>query len=151
MNEGSQKDFTAYCGLFCQDCIPSKKRLFELIRELSFLASELHLDSYAELKTPNNPIFANYAIFESMLSELAWLECAAPCRLGGGKTECGIRDCAIARGYEGCWECAEMKECKRLMPLRAFHGRTIDENLDAIKECGIDDWSPKKGNHYPWS
>jgi Protein of unknown function (DUF3795) len=151
VNEDDQIGFTAYCGLFCRDCIPSQKRLFETIRELSQLASTLRLDKYAELKAHNNPSLKDYAIFERVLTELAGLECQAPCRHGGGKAECVIRDCAQARGFAGCWECSERPACNLLAHLKSFHGATIDSNLDTIKECGINDWSDKRGKHYPWS
>ena len=150
MKEDEIKNLTAYCGLFCGDCIPSNKRLFEVIRELQELASSLHLDDYAQLKGESDPAFRDYPTFARMLSEIAALECPAPCRLDGGKEVCTIRNCARGRGYEGCWECAERLSCRALTPLRAFHGETIDGNLDAIEKFGMDDWTVKRGKHYPW-
>ena len=32
----------------------------------------------------------------------------AGCRSGGGDDPCQVRDCCLANGYEGCWECAQM-------------------------------------------
>ncbi len=30
------------------------------------------------------------------------------CREGGGDDPCQVRDCCVAKGYEGCWECEQM-------------------------------------------
>ena len=146
-----EKDLTAYCGLFCGDCIPSNAQLFELLGELRELAAELHLDSYAELIARRDAAFEGYPAFERMLSVLAGLRCASPCRAGGGKPSCPIRACAQGKGFEGCWECLARAECGLLQPLREFHGDTIDGNLDAITSCGPEDWASRRGKHYPWS
>jgi len=146
-----EKAMTAYCGLYCGDCIPSHARLFELLDELRRLAADLNLDSYAELISRRDEAFADYPVFAKMLDALVGLRCSGPCRAGGGKPTCAIRDCARGRGLEGCWECAGRSECDLLGPLRSFHGGTIDGNLDAIAECGMEEWSERRGKHYPWS
>ena len=145
------KAMTAYCGLYCGDCIPSHARLFELLEELRRLASELHLESYAELISYRDDAFASYPLFARMLDTLAGLRCPGPCRAGGGKTTCAIRDCARGKGLEGCWECDDRRGCELLDPLRGFHGGTIDGNLDAIAACGMGGWTGRRGKHYPWS
>jgi hypothetical protein len=146
-----QKDFTAYCGLYCRDCIPSNTELFRAVRGLMELSSRLHLDKYAELKAMSNDSFRDFPVFFRMLSDITALQCPSPCRLGGGKEDCPIRECARARHYEGCWECPGHGECEQLAPLKKFHGKTIDRNLDAIEENGPDDWVDERGPHYPWS
>jgi hypothetical protein len=146
-----EEDFTAYCGLFCQDCIPSNAQLFRAVRDLLELSTQLRLDLYAQLKSNTNEAFSDYEVFAKVLSELATLQCPAPCRHGGGKADCPIRECARARRYFGCWECSVRRECELLLPLRRFHGETIDGNLDAIARDGLGGWADKRGRHYPWS
>ena len=46
----NDKKYTAYCGLYCLDCIPSNIRLFEILNELEKLLEEVKFDKYAELK-----------------------------------------------------------------------------------------------------
>jgi len=145
------KALTAYCGLYCGDCIPSHARLFEVLEELHRLASELRLGDYAELISYRDDAFEDYPVFARMLDTLAGLRCPDPCRAGGGKPTCAIRDCARKKGCEGCWECADRRGCELLDPLRDFHGDTIDGNLDAITECGTEGWVERRGKHYPWS
>lgn len=148
---GNSGALTAYCGLYCSDCIPSNARLFELLEELRELASELHLDTYAELISRREEAFGDYPVFENMLTLLAGLRCVSPCREGGGKSTCRIRECALGMGFEGCWECRDRRGCALLDPLRSFHGDTIDGNLDAIAEHGMNGWLETRGRHYPWS
>lgn len=145
------RDATAYCGLYCGDCIPSSHRLFELLDELQQLSLVLGLREYAELLAGKKAAFEDYAAHERMIAELAALRCPAPCRRGGGRPDCAIRACAASRGFEGCWECADRRGCALLQPLRDFHLGTIDANLDAIAEHGPDAWAEKRGKHYPWS
>ena len=146
-----EKTLTAYCGLFCGDCIPSNARLFEFLEELRELAAELHLDSYAELVTRGEEAFSDYPVFERMLTVLIGLRCSSPCREGGGKPSCLIRGCALDGGFEGCWECSDRGGCELLEPIRRFHGETMDGNLDAIGEHGAGGWAAMRGKHYPWS
>ena len=142
---------TAYCGLYCGDCIPSNTRLFELLEELRELAVELHLDSYTALISRRDGAFSDYPAFENMLTLLAGLRCRTPCRGGGGMPTCAIRECALSKDFEGCWECPDRSGCALLAPLRDSHGETIDGNLDAIAKYGPAGWSDNRGKHYPWS
>jgi len=148
---GDGEGLTAYCGLYCGDCIPSNTRLFELLEELRELATELHLDDYTELISHRDAAFADYPVFENILTLLAGLRCPAPCRRDGGRPTCAIRECALNKGFEGCWECPDRSGCALLDPLRGFHCGTIDDNLDAIAEYGLDGWQDSRGRHYPWS
>jgi len=143
--------FTAYCGLFCGDCIPARKSLFEVTGKLEDLLKELQFENYAELKVKTDGVFDDYPEFASVLSAIMKLQCPAPCREGGGKQDCAIRECARGKSYEGCWECDERSGCRLLAPLKEFHGETIEKNLEAIRENGPGGWSGKRGKHYPWS
>ncbi|RJP27151.1 MAG: DUF3795 domain-containing protein [Actinobacteria bacterium] len=145
------RDLTAYCGLYCGDCIPSNTRLFEMIEELQELAAKLRLYDYAELLSRRDAACEDYPAFERMLAALAGWRCPSPCRAGGGRPSCLVRECAREKGFDGCWECANRRGCELLDPLRGFHRGTIDENLDAIAERGIDGWADGRGRHYPWS
>ena len=146
-----ERALTAYCGLYCRDCIPSNERLSAALAELQSLVEDLNLARYAELLAKYKAAFEDYPVFERVLAELAELRCPAPCRDGGGRSDCSIRLCVQDKSLEGCWECDERKGCALLEPLRGFHGETIDDNLDTIAEHGPDAWSDKRGRHYPWS
>jgi len=56
----NHKKYTAYCGLYCLDCIPSNEKLFKLIYELENLLEDVNFGKYAELKSKSNEIFNSY-------------------------------------------------------------------------------------------
>lgn len=144
-------EFTAYCGLYCGDCIPFNQKLFDaaeiLIRELE----QSQFEKYAELKGGRNVSFRMYDTFREVLSEIPAFRCTRPCRNGGGNPECKIRKCAMEKGIQGCWECVSFEGCVSLRPLRVYHGDTPIRNLRCIRQNGIADWADKRGPHYLWS
>jgi hypothetical protein len=142
---------TAYCGLFCQDCIPSNRAFFESVRDLQGFLNDLGFEHYAALKARGNDAFNNYEAFAEVLAAIGRLQCSRPCREGGGGPKCRVRECCLGKGYAGCWECGGSRECGLLQGLRNFHGDNIDHNLEAIGRYGVHGWSEHRGKHYPWS
>ena len=155
MPDNSQ--LTSYCGLYCQDCIPSKTELYAVAARLQGLLEELQLSKYAELKAGQtywaeaNLAFTHYPEFMAVLNAIRGLECTSPCREGGGYKgdRCEIKKCAIAKGFEGCWECGDYQSCKLLVPMKSFHPH-LEEHLILIKTEGIKNWSKKRKGHYSW-
>jgi len=141
-------ELTSPCGLFCQDCIPADTGFFKLLEELKEVLKKLEFHRYAALKSKTVPALADYPVFEKVLSGMAGLACQAPCRRGGGKSDCRVRLCVGEKGYQGCWECSGHGTCDLLGPLKEFHH--LDRNLRMIRELGIKDWLPKRARHYRW-
>jgi hypothetical protein len=77
---GQQRNYTAYCGLYCSDCNRSKTELFELIATLEQWLTTLKFEQYAAYKASTNaPQFAEYPAFLRVLNaikELACVTCA---------------------------------------------------------------------------
>lgn len=150
-NPKKEAEYTAYCGLFCGDCIPFNRKLFDsaqtLLRELE--REQFH--RYAELKGARNVSFRMYDTFFEVLSELPRLQCSRPCRSGGGKSDCKIRKCAVGKGLKGCWECQSFEGCVSLRPLRTYHGDIPVNNLKLIRKDGIENWANRRGPHYLWT
>lgn len=143
--------YTACCGLYCRDCIPSQGSLFETVRALADRLDYLDFGRYAALKAEGDEALTGYRQFRDYLSAIASLECPGPCSEGGGKKTCAIRTCARDKGYVGCWECAGFEACELLVPFQRFHGDTPKRNLGLIREHGPDDWARHRGPHYLWS
>lgn len=139
---------TAYCGLYCPDCIPSNKKLFQLLDELEELLRDIKFDKYADLKSKDNETFSHYPEFIEVLQEMKKLECVARCTEGGCKEDCKIRECVLEKQLAGCWECDDFRKCELLDHLKGIH--SIDHNLEMIKKYGVDDWVDKRGKHYRW-
>jgi hypothetical protein len=145
-----EKRLTSYCGLYCLDCIPSNKCLFETLKKFDDQLSKAEFEKYAKIKSNANASFKKYPEFLEVLNAIKHLECKAPCRENSGFVDCKIRSCAISKNYEGCWECADFKTCQLLLPIKKIHS-LLDFNLELIKRKGVDNWSTERGKHYSWS
>jgi hypothetical protein len=149
---------TTYCGLYCGDCIPSKKELFAAAAHLQKLLAALQFEKYAELKagqtywSQSNSAFRQYPQFLEVLQAIRELECTSTCREGGGWKggRCAVRNCAMEKGLAGCWECAEYKSCPNLEPLLRFHPN-LAYHLELIRSEGVENWASGRKGHYPWS
>ncbi len=153
MNEN--RKYTAFCGLYCKDCIPSNKELFVLIDKLSHLLDNLGFEYYAELKSNRIKEFQNYKTFRTLLTEMRKLKCDTNCFEGpvseyGCNENCEMRQCVINKSIAGCWECKDYKICMKLEWHKKFHPG-MEHNLNMIKEFGPDNWLDKRGKHYKWS
>ncbi len=142
---------TAYCGLYCGDCIPFNQPLFDTAEKLRKELQKQQFDKYEGLKAQENPAFNDYETFVRVLSALIELRCTKTCRDGGGRPDCKIRNCARKKAVEGCWECSNFETCELLEPLSDYHGATPKNNLRLIKEYGIENWADKRGRHYVWN
>lgn len=140
---------TSYCGLYCGDCIPSSKRLFSLAKDLEDKLADLRFEEYAAMKAMGDAAFNDYGEFLKVLRAIQALECQAPCRAGGGKTACTVRDCVLGRSLRGCWECQEWRTCGLLDRLKRFHPN-LDHHLELIRQEGMNAWSTKRKGHYSW-
>ena len=140
---------TAYCGLCCADCIPSRRELFVLLDRLEALLRQVQFERYAELKAARDPEFNKYPRFLAMLRKLKTLRCPAPCRDGGGNPSCEVKRCARNHGLDGCWQCARRRRCAFLDPLRRAHPN-LDYHLALIARMGPAEWFHKRREHYSW-
>jgi hypothetical protein len=143
------QSLTSYCGLCCDDCIPSVAELFKLADDLEFMLEDVEFERYAELKSAEIEEFKDYPVFLAVLRQIRNLRCSRTCRHGGGKPGCSIRECAKALGLEGCWQCPERRDCALLDRLRTVHPN-LDHHLDLILERGPSEWLPMRREHYRW-
>ena len=142
-------ELTAYCGLYCLDCIPSDKKLFITAGELQNHLKKCQFEEYARLKSKTNKLFENYPRFPEVLQEIINLECVAPCRKGGGKIVCPVRDCAQNKRYEGCWECNDWKSCELLTRLKKIHP-DLENRFEIIPKEGLQNWATRRKRHSFW-
>lgn len=145
----SDNEYTAYCGLYCNDCIPSDSSLFMAAEALRDRLQNRKFEEYAKLKASSNKTFTRYDEFSKLLQEIINLKCSSPCRHSGGKADCPVRNCAQNKNYRGCWECDNRFECELLAPLRKFHSN-LDYHLTIISQLGENDWSTHRKEHYFW-
>ena len=144
------RERTACCGLYCGDCIPAQRPLFEAARRLSEELEKCQFEEYAAYKSRGNPAFGAFGAFRAVLDAISTLPCPATCFHGGGRPDCPIRTCARGKGMEGCWQCPSGETCALLEPLAACHGDTVQYNLRMIRQLGADNWAHARGLHYTW-
>lgn len=146
--ENMDATLTAYCGLCCSDCIPSREDLFALADRLYQMLEQLQFQ-YAKLKSAQNKEFEDYPTFLLVLHQIKELRCPAPCRQGGGKSYCEVRECVRSKELKGCWECKDRQKCALLDRLRRIHPN-LDYHLGLIAEMGHAKWFEKRKEHYTW-
>ncbi len=147
----NDRERTACCGLYCGDCIPANRPLFDAAERLRQELEKCQFGAYAQYKSKGNRIFNQFGTFREVLDALLALPCSKPCSHGGGRPDCPIRACAREKGMEGCWQCATFETCVLLDPMSACHGDTVRHNLRTIRQFGVEQWADKRGKHYLWS
>ncbi len=147
-----EEDLTAYCGLYCGDCIRYQCRASDLARDLLKEFEKQQFSEYARIKRSHMPEFEHYESMIRALKAVSEIKCETPCRLGGDGCggSCEIVNCVKDNSFRGCWECAEFEACKKLHFLKPFHGDTPLRNLRKIKELGVESWTKYREKCYPW-
>lgn len=71
---------TAYCGLYCDDCIRYKSKFVDLVKDLADELKKVRFGKYAEAKSVSMKEFEHYKEFLEVLDAMAKLKCDIPCR-----------------------------------------------------------------------
>jgi len=150
--DNQEIELTAYCGLYCGDCIRHRSKFEDLARDLGNELQKVRFDKYAEAKSASVRGFGNYEEFRDVLDAMVKLKCDAPCRAGGDGClqPCEIKACVQLKGLEGCWQCDEFEGCGKFEFLEPICGDTPQQNLRKIKEYGLDGWAQYRGKYYAW-
>ena len=145
-------ELTAYCGLYCGDCIRYKSKAADLACDLISELEDIEFNKYAEVKSLSVKEFEHYKKCCEVLEAIAGLQCNNGCRVGGGCSTfaCKIVECCQRRGFEGCWQCGEFEKCEEFAFLELFHGDTPLQNLRKIKELGLSRWIEHRQKFYVW-
>lgn len=145
-------DQTAYCGIYCQDCIRYQNKYVQYAQELKNELEKIEFSKYAAIKTPFGADFEKYKEFRDVLDALVKSQCENPCRVGGGCAgkPCKIMACCVSRNFQGCWECAELDECEKFDILEPRCGEMPKNNIRKIRQHGIKDWIGVRDKFYIW-
>jgi hypothetical protein len=157
MADGDLK-LTAYCGLYCPDCIRNRNKIGQLAQQLLNEIDNSDFKQYAAAtaSSSSNPerrkIFQKYPEFHDLLEEIVSQQCENPCRINGGCStfKCEILKCCISKDIEGCWKCNEYEQCIKFEFLKSWHGTTCIENIRQIKKHGSHNWAEYRSKFYTW-
>jgi len=148
-------ELTAYCGLYCGDCIRYRSKAADLARDLLSELQNTGFGKYAEVKSSSvnkAEELKHYQECCKVLAAIVELQCNESCRVGGGcpTFSCTIVNCCQKKGFEGCWQCGEFENCKDFESLKPFHGDAPLQNLRKIKALGLDKWAQHRNKFYVW-
>jgi len=136
----TDRDLTAYCGIYCGDCGRYMSRVSELAHDLLEEFEKTKFSEYAGVKQSQISDFKHYDQTVSILIHIVHLRCEIPCRLGGDGCigHCSIIECVKNNSFQGCWECPTYNTCEKFDFLKPFSGDIPLRNLDKIKKFGLD-------------
>lgn len=156
--EEDVRELTAFCGLYCGDCIRYRSRAAALAGELLRELEAAEFEEYARIKcSPARqmdkvPQFEHYHESLEVLEAIVSLRCETPCRTGRGCSffECKIAACCREKGFEGCWQCDAFESCEKITALQSIHGTCPVENLKKVRDLGPGNWAGQRCNPYIW-
>ena len=145
-----KKDVVAYCGLCCADCFVREGTVADLARDLRKELRRVRFDKFAEAISDISFFKAlkKYPDCYEVLGVLVKTRCSKLCREGGGNPYCVVRTCCQKKGIEGCWECSEFIDCKKLKVLERGHGVAHIRNLRRLKRNGVKEFLEGKRDWY---
>ncbi len=138
----------ACCGLYCGDCVSRKHRMGlladQLLEAIAAPAFAKLAAGLPELMPEKFEPLKNYEGSRPVLAAIGHLDCAMPCRSGGGTSGCRIRECCRDRGMKGCWECDEFELCQTLAWLNPVEQGANVANLRILRDRGIEEFLAEK-------
>ena len=72
------KSLTAYCGLYCGDCIRYRSRASDLAKELAEELKKIKFNEYAKIKSSSLQTLKYYEQFLSALKEIIFPSIHSP-------------------------------------------------------------------------
>lgn len=147
-----ESELTAYCGLFCGDCIRYKSKGAKLAGELIAEFNSKNYSEYSKIKKENAAEFNHFESSLQLLTSISNFGCNIPCRAGGDGCggNCKIIQCVREKLIAGCWECPVYENCPKLTFLKPFHGDGPLKNLKLIKKHGLENWENHREKCYTW-
>ncbi|MBN2462240.1 MAG: DUF3795 domain-containing protein [Dehalococcoidia bacterium] len=148
----TEAELTAYCGLYCGDCLRYRSKVTELARDLMSELQTVQFDKYAEVKSASVKELRHYEECRHVLEAIIELSCNTPCRSGGDGCSgpCEIKSCVQSKKLDGCWECDEFERCNKFEFFKPIHGDNTKENVRKIKEYGLSGWAKHRRKFYAW-
>jgi len=149
--KNGESELTAYCGLYCGDCIRYRCRAADLSESLLDEIEKNHWLQYTAVKKSDVEAFDQFEALPKLLKALAELKCNTPCRAGGDGCgqPCAISACVKGKDLDGCWQCPDFETCDKLEFLVPLHGDSVRNNLRAIQQHGLENWAQHRDKCYP--
>ncbi len=146
---------TAYCGLYCGDCLRYHSKASDLAKKLLEEFEATDFQFYADAKSKSQDSIKELAHSKrccKVLEAIVALKCDESCYAGSGckQFSCNIVKCCQEKGYQGCWECGDYENCEQFTSLKPFHGDNNIFNLRMIARYGLNKWTQYRSKFYIW-
>ena len=141
------KDQIGFCGIWCGSCVVGNGTLRKLTTRYEQTITSHGLEKWG-------PKDFDYAEFSKGLASIQRIPACPGCRKGGGRDECEIRNCAIARGDSSCTLCDAFGECKHQEILDHMRSGAIAAGLTVAEQGDdgqkqIDNWASLLAQTWP--
>lgn len=146
----SEKQYLAYCGLYCGDCLGRTGVIADAAREFLNV-----LDEYEFEKTALSVFPLQLGEYDNLIDMLMFMEnlrCNRLCRtIDGGESKCDVRQCCVEHGYYACNSCEDFETCEKLETvLGTLHLKASKKNLREINKMGLEKWIAEGKKHHYW-
>jgi hypothetical protein len=150
MAKNTEKDFIAYCGLYCRECPGHQGIIADLARDLRKELRKAKVEKIAETlaTAPQFKEFKHYQETYDLLGAFVKFRCTRICKKGGGPPFCKIRKCCQEKEIDGCWQCDLFTTCEKLDFLKSGHGDAHIKNLRILKRKGVKEFLQGKKHWY---
>lgn len=171
-----EEKYICPCGLNCFDCLFYRSEIYETAVKLKKLLKDSQLDVFLTILNKNavNKAIANHLgedennfnkyfepfnkmpDFFNVLDGIINIQCKKTCQGSGGCSMCGTTKecitikCVKQKGYSGCWECNDYKNCDKLIFQKSSYGEMIENNFEIIKEKGVEAIKSRRDDYYQW-
>ena len=143
------KDQIGYCGIWCGSCVAGNGVLQELTKKYDEIITNYDLEQWA-------PKDFDFKEFAKGLKSIQNMPLCPGCLKGGGRDDCEIRACAIAKNLEDCSECDRPDSCENMELLETMQKGAIKAGLmvktkDINREKTLEKWVEQIKNTWPCS
>lgn len=143
------KDQIGCCGIWCGSCVVGTGVLNELTRRYRDLVMSYGLDHWG-------PKDVGYREFFDALESIQATPLCSGCLKGGGRDDCELRACVVARGIGDCSVCGAGAACEQAELLEEMRSGAVKAGLfvkdgDAPREELLEEWTAILKTRWPFS
>lgn len=141
------RDQIGPCGIWCGSCVVGNGTLRELTRRYEETITAYGLRDWG-------PRDLDYDDLSRALASLQDMPDCPGCLKGGGRDDCEIRACALAKGLESCVACDEFGGCEHAAILERMRSGAVAAGLFVEAEgteagSPLEEWESQLERRWP--
>ena len=150
MKTEAKKEWLAYCGIYCGDCLGQTGVIADAATTFVGVLEKVQFHRTVASVFPDK--LEDYKKLRETLGFMTGLRCPKVCReRKDADVSCEVRKCCTDKGFYACYECDDFETCDTLRSqFDGLHALSCVKNLKAIKEMGLEAWIKKGKHHRYW-